>query len=64
MRNLEIVNMPCNSHLMTIEIGIGHTWIVGVNLEPIFFNVRAELLVELEGALKHAVEGFIHLHVK
>ena len=47
VRHPHIIHMTRHSNLMTIEISVFHTWIVGVNLEAIGFDIGAKLLVEL-----------------
>ena len=60
VRNLEFINMPNHSNLMTLDISISHTGVIRVNLEAIGLDVRAKIQVKLEGALKHPIERFIH----
>ena len=47
VRDLHIIHMTLHSHLMTVEIRISYTGILGVNFEAVSFNIRAKLLVEL-----------------
>ena len=47
VRHIQIIHMPRHSHLMTVEIRVCHTWIVGVNLESIGFDIGAKILVEI-----------------
>ena len=45
VRYLQIIHMPCHSHLATVEISVCYTGIVGINFESVGFDIRSKLLV-------------------
>ena len=47
VRHLQIIHMPCHSNLITANISVCHTWIVGVDFEALGLDIGANLLVEL-----------------
>ena len=50
--DLEVINMPADSLLLSIYDSICHTWVVGIQLKPHILQMANQLLVEEKGCFK------------
>ena len=60
--NEEIIYVPANGHLVTIDHFVGDTWIIWVDCESDRFEICNYFLVEQKCTLHHTMEGFFLLN--
>jgi hypothetical protein len=56
--------MPADSHLGPIYNLICNTWVIGVDHEPISFQVSYKLLVKKQGIPEEPIYCLLHLDIQ